>query len=67
MNILTIAAREGNRAYEAAEGDEAKAEAYYNTRRATLERGRKAEQILAAGLVSPNGTASSSCSTARAR
>lgn len=55
MDILTIAAREGNRAYEAAEGNEAKAEAYYRTVTETRKRGLKAEEILAAGLVSPNG------------
>jgi hypothetical protein len=57
MDIHRIAAREANGAYDAAEGSEAKAEAYYQAHKATLQRGRKAEEILDAGLVSPNGTA----------
>jgi hypothetical protein len=59
MDILTIAAREGNRAYEEAEGTEAKAAAYYKIHQATLQRGRKAEELLEAGAISPNGKAGS--------
>lgn len=60
MDIYTIATREANRAYYTADGgNETKAEAYYNTYRATKRRGRKAEEILAAGAVSPNGKAGS--------
>ena len=58
MDILEIAAREGNEAYTAAEGGpEAKAEAYYTAHKATLERGRKAEEILTAGGVEQHGEA----------
>lgn len=58
MDILEIAAREGNEAYTAAEGGpEAKAEAYYTAHKETLERGRKAEEILAAGGVEQHGEA----------
>ena len=60
MDILRIATREGNRAYEQAEGgNEARADAYSTSYTATLTRGRKAEEIVAAGLVSPNGQAGS--------
>jgi len=59
MDILTIATREANEAYTKAEGNEAKSEAYYTTYTETLKRGRKAQEIADAGLISPNGGASS--------
>jgi hypothetical protein len=59
MDILTIAQREGDRAYREAEGAEASAAAYLETVAETRKRGRKAEEILASGLVSPNGEAGS--------
>lgn len=52
MDILTIAQREGDRHYSKTNGDlEKKAAAYLEAVAETRKRGRKAEEIVAAGLV----------------
>jgi hypothetical protein len=59
MDILTIATREADQAYEAEQTNEAAYDAYRKAFTETLARGRKAEDLLEAGLISPNGGASS--------
>jgi hypothetical protein len=56
MDIITIAQREANKAYEATEGsDYEKSGAYLETIRATRKRGYRAEGLLEAGAVSKDG------------
>jgi len=57
MDAHRIAVREGNKAHEAAGTPEAAYDAYRKVYTETLARGLKAEEILAAGLVSPSGRA----------
>jgi len=59
MDAHTIAVREANKAHDAAQTNEEKYDAYRKVYTETLARGLKAEEILAAGLVSPSGRAGS--------
>lgn len=56
MDIITIAQREADTAAEQAQTPEVQYDAYRETIEETLKRGRKAEEILEAGLVSKNGS-----------
>jgi hypothetical protein len=55
MDILTIATREGDRAYDRAQGNEEKAAAYLQVVTETRKRGHRAEEIVEADGVNPNG------------
>jgi len=59
MDILTIATRQANTAADAVQGNEEAYTAYRKSYTETLKRGRRAEEIVDAGLISPNGGASS--------